>query len=217
MITRSVQVKPKFARSPHDALWRTALGGFWKRAFDLTISTMGLLVLTPIFLLTAGLVRLLLGKPAISADVRIGYGGRAFACYVFRGNDWAPENCLAQGSSGFVTDTGPASGRLSYGRRAQGFGRVLRASGLDKLPQLLNVVQGDLSLIGPRPIAASERLQYRTQLPEYFIARPGLTGLWRQQCDQTPRLSPLALDRYYIRHWSLRLDLSVSMAAISAF
>src|SRR5215813_8085375 len=77
---------------------QSAVGGLWKRAFDIIIGGIGLLVLAPILLLTAGLVRLLLGKPVISADVRIGYGCRPFVCYAFRADAPVAEDRFAQAS-----------------------------------------------------------------------------------------------------------------------
>ena len=190
------------------------MGGLWKRAFDIIIAGIGLLVLTRILLLTAGLVRLLLGRPVISADMRIGYGCRPFVCYAFRADAAVAGDRFAQARDPCsVTDAGPAS-QGARDRWGHSFGQMLRASGLENLPRLLNVVRGDMSLIGPRPITAHERIHYRIQLPQYFLARPGLTGLWRRSLPTTG--SPLVLDRYYIRHCSPQLDLSVAIGALSA-
>src|SRR5215813_12907555 len=110
---------------------QSAVGGLWKRAFDIIIGGIGLLVLTPILLLTAGLVRLLLGKPVISADVRIGYGCRPFVCYAFRAP--AAEDCSVQASDPLsVRDAGPAARGASDRRWGHGFGQMLRGSGLEK-------------------------------------------------------------------------------------
>jgi len=219
-LRRDMLVTVREANSKFIGSWRgahkgqSAVGGLWKRAFDIIIGGIGLLVLAPILLLTAGLVRLLLGKPVISADVCVGYGCRPFVCYAFRADAPAAEDRFAQASDPrSVTDAMPASGAANDRRWGHGFGEMLRASGLEKLPRLLNVVLGDMSLIGPRPITARERTHYRIQLPQYFLARPGLTGLWRRSLPTTG--PPLAMDRYYIRHCSPRLDLLVAIGALS--
>src|SRR5262249_44839712 len=116
---------------------RSAVGGLWKRAFDIIIGGIGLLVLTPILLLAAGLVRLLLGKPVISANVCIGYECRPFVCYAFRADAPAAEDLFAQATDPrSATGAGPAGARDR--RWGHGFGRMLRASGLENLPRLLN-------------------------------------------------------------------------------
>ena len=182
---------------------QTPLGGPWKRAFDVTVGGIALITLTPILLAIAGLIRLLLGAPIFVAVERIGYKGRTFKYYAFR------------------TDQNTNSGQDALTRRsysqgtfwANAVGQVLRDSGLAEMPRLINVVRGDMSLIGPRPIAGSELLKYSAKVPEYFFARPGLTGIWRH-VDR--RRSRLAVDRYYVRYWSIRLDLALLVRAIFA-
>jgi exopolysaccharide production protein ExoY len=205
-----MQITARTARVPSrlgasdDSPQRAALGGLWKRVFDITIGSMAIIVLTPILLATAGLVRLLLGKPVIMAEERIGYEGRAFACYAFRTTaattkEW---RSLCEGSDGYWASV---------------LGQALRTVALEKLPRLLNVLRGDMSLVGPRPITANE-LRKRGQAQEYFFARPGLTGLWRHVGRRvlcTPG-GHSAIDRYYVRYWSMSLDLALLIKAISA-
>ena len=184
------------ARVVGQPLKRFPLGGPWKRLFDVITGGMGLMVSTPILLATAALIRLLLGTPIIVAEERIGYKGRRFNCYAFRTNH-------------------NQAGSKRIGRYLS---EVLRTSGLDKLPRLFNVVRGEMSLIGPRPIAASELTRYRVQLPEYFFARPGVIETWRyvdrRQLDMAR--SDLAMDRCYVRNWSMRLDLALFVKVIFA-
>jgi len=177
-----------------------ALGGFRKRAVDIAVTSIALIVLMPILLATAGLVRLLVGKGAIEADQRIGFGGKAFAAYQF------------YSGIGDHEDTS-APLWLNGHSWAESFGGALRASGLDKLPLLFNILRGDMSLIGPRPITPDEFSRYHKLMPEYFTARPGLTGLWRHSATLSTQM---ALDRYYIRYWSVGLDLTLLIKAISA-
>jgi exopolysaccharide production protein ExoY len=154
----------------------------------------------PILLATAGFVRLLIGKSPFEVHERIGFGGKAFAAYHF---------CSSIGDR----EDSSVLLWLNYHPWAESFGGALRSSGLQKLPLLFNVLRGDMSLIGPRPIAREEFSRYHILMPEYFAARPGLTGLWRRS---TTLSTQMALDRYYIRYWSVRFDLTLLIKAVSA-
>jgi exopolysaccharide production protein ExoY len=144
-----------------------ALGRLRKRTFDIVMASIALVVLAPMLLVTAGLIRVLIGKSAIVAKQWIGFGGKAFEAYQFR--------TAVEGSE----DRRSALSRRNDHCWAANLGDSLQASGLDKLPLLLNVLRGDMSMIGPRPIVAHELSRYSSQMPEYFTARPGLTGVWR--------------------------------------
>ena len=183
---------------------QTPVGGPRKRVFDVIVGGIALITLTPILLVSAALIRLLLGRPIILAEERIGYKGRTFNCYAFRTTD-QNTNC------GRATVPGrPNSEGMCW---ANAFGQALRASGLEELPRLLNVMRGDMSLIGPRPIAGRELQTYRGHVPEYIFARPGVTGIWRHVDWHRSRL---AVDRYYVRYWSMRLDMALLIKAIFA-
>jgi lipopolysaccharide/colanic/teichoic acid biosynthesis glycosyltransferase len=183
-----------------------ALGGARKRIFDIVIAGIVLVVLAPMLLVTVGLIRVLIGKSAIVVKQWIGLGGKVFDAYQIR---TAVESC-EDASAALLSRNDhyyPAS-----------LGEALQASGLDKLPLLLNVLRGDMSLIGPRPIAPRELSRYMSQMPEYFTARPGLTGLWRHASAVT-RHKPfdrMVLDRYYISSWSVWLDVTLLIEVISA-
>src|SRR5262249_52624373 len=182
---------------------RAVLGGLRKRVFDVVMASIALALLSPILLATAAFIRLLMGKTIITVQERIGFGGRAFASYIFRTSveDCADSVALWRVNASLAEDLAGA----------------LCATSLDKLPQLINVLRGDMSLIGPRPIAAAEFWHYQQNMPEYFIARPGLTGLWRhpQMLRFRKSMSPMARERYYVRRWSLGLDLAVLFKVIS--
>ena len=182
------------ARSRGGAYADAVLGGIRKRIFDVVITSIVLVVVAPLLLVTAGLIRGLIGKSAIVAKQWIGFGGRVFDAYQFR---TTVESC----------EDGTTS-----------LGEALQASGLDKLPLLLNVLRGDMSLIGPRPIAPRELSRYISQMPEYFTARPGLTGLWRHAGAVTRHkpFDQMVLDRYYISFWSVWLDVTLLIEVISA-
>ena len=165
------------------------------RKIDVAMAGIGLLVLTPIMLVTAVLIRLLAGEPLILPKDMIGFGGRVFVTYKFR------------------TKVGNASANLW----AEYLVEALRRSSLDKLPQLFNVIRGDMCLVGPRPRSANEFLLYFTQAPECLLARPGLDRhVASLRPEPRPRQSTeVALDRHYVRHWSMRLDFALLNNAIS--
>jgi exopolysaccharide production protein ExoY len=181
-----------------------ALGGVRKRALDIVIAGIVLITLAPILLVTGGLIRLLIGKSVIVIIQWVGFGGRVINCYQFRTHAGGSDD----GNSEPVWRDHHCS--------VASLGSALKTSGLHKLPLLLNVLRGDMSLIGPRPIVRGEFWRYCEQMPEYFTARPGLTGLWRRPRSLclTGLTSQMALDRYYLRNWSIELDFSLLIGTI---
>lgn len=168
-----------------------------KRILDLSGAVFLLLVFSPLFLLTALLVYLNLGKPVFFLHPRIGYKGKTFMAYKFR-------------SMRHLCD---ASGKLlPDGCRMTLFSRILRASSLDEIPQLLNVLKGEMSLIGPRPML----VEYLPYLKEHEYRRldmlPGISGLaqisGRNLIGWDERF---ALDIHYVDHWSLTMDFVIAV------
>ncbi|HUH08861.1 MAG TPA: sugar transferase, partial [Egibacteraceae bacterium] len=97
--------------------------------------------------------------------------------------------------------------------RVTRIGGLLRASGIDELPQLVNVITGTMSLIGPRPALAAEVAQFDDELRERASVRPGITGLWQVEAGDLPEFAPYRrLDLYYVENWSVGLDLSILFA-----
>jgi lipopolysaccharide/colanic/teichoic acid biosynthesis glycosyltransferase len=173
-----------------------SLGGAWKRVTDVIVAGVALVVLTPIMLMIAALIRVSTEEPIIHCEGLIGLGGRTFVGYKFR----IPVT-NAESSIGW----------------AECLTEVLRRSSLDQLPRLFNVMRGDMSLIGPQPRAAAQLGDCFARGRECLQARPGLTGI-RLSHRPTPRdwRTEIALDRYYVRNWSLRLDIALMSKAISA-
>jgi exopolysaccharide production protein ExoY len=171
------------------------LGGAWKRGFDVVMAGVALLVLMPLMLMTAVLIRLLTEESIFLTERLIGHAGRMFVGYRFR----IP---IAKETTRRWTSVAAES---------------LRASSLDKLPQLFNVIRGDMSLVGPRPRAVAEFSDYVAQAPECLLARPGIIGLWQRD---NPALSDqqaeIVLDRHYVCNWSARLDFALLGRAIFA-
>jgi len=169
-----------------------------KRAFDLLIASLALVLLCPVLLGVALAIALGDGWPLLFRQTRVGRGGRLFVIYKFRSM-----RVDAQASGPYFTVAGDA--------RITRVGRFIRRTSLDELPQLLNVLKGDMSLVGPRPdLPAQQQLYTPADWQQRCTLRPGLTGLAQAllRSQATPE-QRLALDLRYTREASLRLDLRI--------
>lgn len=165
--------------SPRRPVWEAA-----KRGIDLVGASAGLLVLSPLFLVVAVAVRLDSRGPALFRQERLGRGCRPFRVAKFRTMyagvpDHAHRDYIARLARGEAVAEEEGLRKLTDDPRVTRVGRVLRATSLDELPQLLNVVAGDMSLIGPRPALEYELEHYASHHFERFAMRPGMTGLWQ--------------------------------------
>ncbi len=152
-----------------------------KRVFDVSLASLALILVAPLLLLLALVIRLQDGKSAIFAHTRYGLHGRAFKCYKLRSMVPDADRRLHD-----LLERDPAARReweatqkLNNDPRITLIGKFIRASSIDELPQLLNVIRGDMSLVGPRPITMSERAKYGESFAQYCSVRPGITGLWQ--------------------------------------
>jgi sugar transferase EpsL len=171
-----------------------------KRAFDTCVAGAGLLVLSPVMLLTAVAVAVFLGRPVLFRQVRPGLHGRPFRLLKFR----------------TMTDRRDASGELlPDGDRLTPFGAWLRRASLDELPQLLNVVKGDMSLVGPRPLLMEYLPLYDAVQARRHEVRPGITG-WAQVGGRNSLSwgERFALDVWYVEHRSMMLDLRILASTV---
>jgi exopolysaccharide production protein ExoY len=199
---------------------RVPIGGSVKRVIDIVIASVALILLAPIIMIVAGLIRLLLGGPVVFAQERIGFDGKTFTCLKFRTMVLNGEEVL---SRHIERDPEAArewmmSQKLLNDPRVTCLGNILRRSSLDELLQLWNVLRGEMSLVGPRPVL-SEELEHRygRHAGQYLKARPGLTGIWQTSGRNRLRYSSrVARDVYYVRHWSLWLDLATLIKTIPA-
>jgi len=171
-----------------------------KRVADIAGAAVGLLVLGPLMLVVAALVWVSMGSPVLFRQLRAGYEGCPFALHKFRS----------------MTDTRDAAGNpLPDRERVTALGRFLRKSSLDELPELWNVLKGEMSLVGPRPLVARYLDRYTPQQARRHEARPGLTG-WaqvhgRNALDWEERF---VCDVWYVDHWSLWLDLRIIVRTV---
>ncbi len=184
---------------------------FTKRAFDFIVCSALIVGLSPALLLIAYLAQLD-GGPVLFGHRRIGQNGQSFVCWKFRTMVMNADQVLQQ-----VLETDPeakaewnACFKLKQDPRITRIGKFLRTTSLDELPQLLNVLKGEMSLVGPRPIVADEVRRYGAAFHDYARCRPGITGLWqvsgRSDVDYGGRVR---LDQQYARGWSLITDIKV--------
>ena len=182
-----------------------------KRALDLLL-ILGTAPLTvPLGLVTALLVRLTSHGPVLFGQQRVGLGGSRFTMYKFRTMHRDAEALLQQDPSlwhDYVANGYKVPAELD--RRITPLGRFLRRSSLDELPQLLNVLAGQMSLVGPRPVVPRELENYGDRLAVYLSVRPGITGAWqvngRSTIDYPDRVD---IDAEYVQRWSVWLDVKI--------
>lgn len=171
------------------------MSSFAKRLLDLSVALVGLVVLLPLFIGIAVAVRLLLNSPALFRQQRPGFHGRPFTMYKFR----------------TMIDTRDEHGSLlPDAERLTPFGRFLRSTSLDELPELFNVLKGDMSLVGPRPLLMQYLERYSPEQMRRHEVKPGITG-WAQVNGRNTLSweDKFALDVWYVDHQSFWLDLKI--------
>jgi exopolysaccharide production protein ExoY len=176
---------------------------------DVILAALGLLLLWPVFLLVSLAIRLDSPGPILYRQTRLGRGGRPFTMLKFRSMRLDADrqlNALLEADPGFQRAWTHYQ-KLWNDPRCTPLGAFLRRSSLDELPQLWNVLSGEMSLVGPRPILPDQRLQYGSFFDRYASLRPGLTGLWQVMGrNQISFAGRVFLDQVYISRRSLGLD-----------
>jgi undecaprenyl-phosphate galactose phosphotransferase len=189
-----------------------------KAVFDVSVATILLILGAPLMLLIAGIIRLD-GGPALFAHRRVGAGGRSFPCMKFRTMVVNGEAVLADvlANDPVRAAEWAATQKLTDDPRITRVGAFLRATSLDELPQLFNVLRLEMSLVGPRPIVQSEVAFYGPNIAQYYATRPGLTGLWQVSGrSDTTYEQRVHLDVWYVNNWSFWNDVAVLMKTIPA-
>jgi len=191
----------------------------WKRTLDITFILLAILLLVPVMLLIALFIRIVSSGPIIFKQERIGYLGRRFTCFKFRTMFVGADTSVHQGHLNRLINSDAPMVKMD----AQGdprlipFGLVLRSSGLDELPQIFNVLRGEMSLVGPRPCLPYEYQSYLPWQRERFSTSPGLTGLWQVSGkNRTTFVEMIKLDIDYARNRTLWLDLRIIFKTIPA-
>ena len=196
-------------RSLEDALSRKRAQLCLKRLFDLFGATVALLVLAPAFLLPAILVRFSSRGPVLFRQARVGYRGKEFVIYKFRSMRLEGDPAVAALQR--VAAQRGVLVKVQNDPRVTAVGRFLRSTSLDELPQLLNILKGEMSFVGPRPLIAF----MLEPCPEFAqarsLVRPGITGLWqvRERHNNTTALAMQAHDLEYVQNLSLGLDMAI--------
>ncbi len=194
------------------------LTAFSKRAVDLVGAILLLLVFSPIWLVVAIAIKATSRGPVIFRQQRVGAGGVPFTVLKFRTmQDGSPDDAhrdfVTRFILGDVSDDQQTTGaayKLNGDGRITSVGRILRKLSIDEVPQLLNVIRGDMSLVGPRPPLAYEVDHYEPWQLERLTARPGITGLWQVSGrNRVTHDQMCKLDIEYIRTWSLAKDLQI--------
>ena len=184
-----------------------------KRCFDIVVASVALLLLSPVLLAVAIAIRLDDGAPILFSQSRVGRGGRTFGVLKFRSMMVDAESKLADLRAS--NDRQGPLFKMDNDPRVTRVGRFLRDSSLDELPQLWNVLRGEMSLVGPRPALPAEAVNFSTELRMREQVMPGITGLWQVEARDNPSFEAYRrLDLFYVENWSLTLDLMILIGTV---
>jgi exopolysaccharide biosynthesis polyprenyl glycosylphosphotransferase len=184
------------------------IGLMIKRVLDILFSALALLILSPVLLAIAIAVKLDSRGPVFYSSERIGKKGVVFRCTKFRTMVRDAEK--RRGEVMHMNERDGVLFKISNDPRITKLGRFLRKYSLDELPQFINVLRGDMSIVGPRPPIASEVKEYKLNHLRRLDVTPGITGLWQVQARQDPSFDQyISLDVAYIENWSLWLDIKI--------
>jgi len=192
-------------------------GARGKRAFDVTAALAMLIFALPAMFFIAVILFSTDRGPIVFAHERVGRNGRRFRCLKFRSMVVNSQEALRKHleASPQARAEWEANQKLTNDPRVTPIGRFLRATSLDELPQLINVIRGDMSLVGPRPIVEDEVVRYADEIAHYAAVRPGITGLWqvsgRSDVDYEQRVQ---LDSRYVREWSFAGDIVILVKTV---
>jgi len=198
---------------------RAPLGGGLKRALDIIVALLALAFLSPVMMFVALAIKLTMGGPVIYAHRRVGHNGIPFQCYKFRTMIQSSEEFMRSylAANPDAAQEWAATRKLKKDPRVTFLGNVLRRSSLDELPQFINVLRGEMSCVGPRPVVDDELKFYGTNASQYLQARPGLTGAWQVSGrSNTTYEERVAMDCQYVREWSLWTDIVILVKTIPA-
>jgi len=191
----------------------------YKRLIDIVLASVALVLAIPIFAIVAVAIKLCDRGPIFFKHERVGLGGKTFSCMKFRTMRVRSEIHLMQYLEADPTaaEEWNSKQKLSNDPRITAIGGSLRRSSIDELPQLINVLKGDMSLVGPRPVTTEEMARYGRDASYYLSARPGLTGAWQVSGrNDVPYAQRVLMDAEYCRTWSLFGDISIMLRTVPA-
>ncbi len=192
-------------------------GLIWKRLIDIVLALSGIILLAPLLTICFLVTVLTSPGPALFRHRRVGFKGKQFDCLKFRTMVTDAPERLRQ-----LLDSDPVAAaewtenrKLRYDPRVTAIGAILRKSSLDELPQLFNVLKGEMSIVGPRPVTEEELVRYSSAVNAYLACRPGITGLWQVSGRSTTTYNKrIACDTFYARNWSMTLDAKILIVTI---
>ena len=189
---------------------------FIKRFLDIMLALAGMIVLSPVFLIIALAIKLESKGPVFFKHTRIGKDGKIIKIYKFRSMVDNAENLIKSFTPEQMKEY-KENYKLSNDPRVTKVGKFIRKTSLDELPQLINILKGDLSIIGPRPVVAEELKRYGSNIEKFLSVTPGLTGFWAangRSC--TSYEQRMQMELFYIDNLSLKLDIKVFLKTIEA-
>jgi exopolysaccharide production protein ExoY len=193
------------------------VGGQIKRIFDVLGASAAIILLFPMLMLLAAIIKLSDGGPILYRHNRVGRNGALFPCLKFRTMVTDADQALKRH---LISNTDAAreweqTQKLKNDPRITSLGAILRVTSLDELPQLFNIIRGEMSFVGPRPIVVAEIPKYGAHIEPYLRARPGLTGAWQVSGrNDVSYESRVTLDREYVEGWSFRRDLMILIKTV---
>src|SRR5437868_1354011 len=188
-----------------------------KRTIDIVLALSGIVLLAPLLFICFILTIATSPGPALFRHRRVGFKGEHFDCLKFRTMAADSHERLSRllETDAEAAAEWKANRKLRYDPRVTFIGELMRKSSLDELPQLFNVLRGDMSIVGPRPVTEEELERYDSSVSAYLACRPGITGLWQVSGRSTTTYSKrVACDAFYARNWSMALDAKILVVTI---
>jgi lipopolysaccharide/colanic/teichoic acid biosynthesis glycosyltransferase len=184
-----------------------------KRAFDVVVASIGLVVISPILGAIALAISLDSKGPILFGQVRVGRDGKHFRMFKYR--SMVADAEMQKDSLRALNEAGDGLFKLTHDPRVTRVGRFLRGTSLDELPQLFNVLRGEMSLVGPRPLVVDEDAQVLGLDRSRLHLTPGMTGPWQVLGSRVPMQEMVGIDYLYVANWSLWLDIKILLRTVS--
>lgn len=209
ILNDELRITAKITRRRTNELLSRASYMQMKRILDVVVASIGLVILSPVFLLLAIMIKVNSKGSVFFAHTRIGKDGKKFKMYKFR--------TMYENAEEMIRNFTPEQKReweenykLKEDPRITSIGKILRRTSLDELPQIINIIKGDLSIIGPRPVIDKELEKYGESKEKFLSITPGLTGYWQANGrSETTYKQRMKMELYYVDHVSLKLDLQI--------
>ncbi len=215
----SLRFIPADAPHPIGSVTSHPIGSLPKRLIDIVLALVGIFLLAPLLIVCFAATVISSPGPVLFRHRRVGFNGKYFHCLKFR--TMVPDATerlqrLLDSDPTAAAEWG-ASRKLRRDPRVTAVGALLRKSSLDELPQLFNVLRGDMSIVGPRPVTEDELVRYSGAAASYLACRPGITGLWQVSGRSTTTYAErVEYDAFYAENWSMALDAKIMIVTIPA-